>query len=112
MDNLIQQLEALTNNVVIGLEGMNYEELVNFVEEREKLVSQILFVSATICKPSDSQKRQLKFIMTHDAIIHRRMEEFKFEAEVGMQKINNSKLQNAAYERAYQTESLFFDKKK
>lgn len=112
MDNLIQQLEALTKNVVIGLEDMNYEELVDFIEQREKQVSQILSMSETVCKPTDSQKRQIQLIMTHDAVIQRRMQELKFEAEAGLQKINNSRLQHAVYERAYLAESLFFDKKK
>ncbi|TCZ76849.1 hypothetical protein E0485_12775 [Paenibacillus albiflavus] len=112
MDNLLQSLELATNDVITNLNTLDYEDFVKFVDQRGVVISQIVELSQSGCKLTAVQKEQLERILASDTPIRDRMQEIKLEAEVGLQKLNNGRLQHSVYEKAYSVESLFYDQRK
>jgi predicted AAA+ superfamily ATPase len=111
MDKLIPELQGLTNNILERLYEADFEELEAFVEERQRLVDdmirQISFQSA-----NDSQKLEITRILEQDSEIMARMNALRLEAQDWLQKRNQAKAQRNAYEAGYTPDSFLMDRKK
>lgn len=111
MDNLILELDQLTNSLISRLYETTYEELEGFVEERQKLIEAIGDTVA-FCQPNLEQKRAIGRIMEHDSAILARMNALRLEAQEWLHKRNQAKAQRSAYEAGYAPDSILMDRKK
>lgn len=112
MLNVIQDLHDKTKNLVLKLEGTEYEELIELVSEREKVLA---FCEEHWSEASqeykDKVREVLKSILDYDPVIVNRMQELKDEAEHGLKHFRKLKIQKHAYESQSSEHSMFFDKK-
>ncbi|WP_339220716.1 flagellar protein FliT [Paenibacillus sp. FSL H8-0332] len=111
MDNLLQELEKLTQTIINQLQFATYEELEAFVEQRQKLVEAI-GEEVENCQMTLAQKEVLRRILEHDPAIMARMNAHRLEAKDWLQKRNQAKIQRNAYETAYTPDSFLMDRKK
>lgn len=111
MDELILSLNQLTREMMSRLQEATYEELEDFVEERQKLVDAI--AEKVACSPSTpAQKREINRILENDNALLDRMNELRMEAKEWLQKRSQAKVQRSAYEAAYSPDSLLMDRRK
>ncbi|MEK3880380.1 flagellar protein FliT [Paenibacillus sp. FSL M7-0420] len=111
MDELTNELERLTKNLLAHLYDATYEELEAFVEQRQKLVEAI-GDEVENCQMTPAQKDVLRRILEHDPAIMARMNAHRLEAKDWLQKRNQAKIQRNAYETAYTPDSFLMDRKK
>ncbi|KGE20418.1 flagellar protein FliT [Paenibacillus wynnii] len=111
MDELIQQLDQLTNDILDRLHEAPYEQLEFFVEDRQNLVDSIAAMVSS-CQPTFAQKLAIRRIMEQDSAILARMNALRLEAQDWLQKRNQAKAQRNAYESGYAPESILMDRKK
>ncbi|NBI27741.1 flagellar protein FliT [Chengkuizengella marina] len=111
MDKLISQLEELTKQTFDQLNSMNYEQLEQFVQKREKIINQIKNIKISNEHKQKYQKL-IQNITQYDKQILEKMKKLKDEASQELHKIRSGKKQKTAYQNAYTADSVFFDKKK
>jgi hypothetical protein len=111
MDNLLQELEQLTQVMNHQLDDATYEELEAFVEQRQKLVEAI-GEEVENCQMTPAQKEILRRILEQDPAIMARMNAHRLEAQDFLQKRGQAKIQRNAYETAYTPDSFLMDRKK
>lgn len=111
MDELIDQLEKLTNTVLDQLDTASYEDMEQFVEERQKIIDSIdrLVQGGTLTK---HQKMRVQLLLQHDSTIIHRMQILKNEAQDWLQQRNVAKAQRNVYDSAYSPESILLDRRK
>lgn len=106
---LVEKLHGLTMKLVNELHKVTYEELLEFTEQREKIV---LSLEASNFVLDESQKKLILQIQSYDHTILKRMEFFKKEASDWLLRQGQIKNQQAAYQQGYSIDSLFIDNKK
>ncbi|MFC3747570.1 hypothetical protein [Paenibacillus sp. GCM10012306] len=111
MDKLIVDLNSLTQDIMNRLYDLAYEEIEEFVEERQKLVDSLVF-EVERGKPTSAQKLEITRILEHDPEIMARMNALRLEAQDWLYKRNQAKAQRSAYEAAYTPDSFLMDRKK
>jgi hypothetical protein len=111
MDNEINQLEEWTMAVLSRLETIQYEEMAELVEERQRLIEQLQLGSTTQEQMKQYQVR-ISSLLQQDESILRRMSELKTEATDGIKKINAGRVQKGGYDTNYNLDGILFDKKK
>lgn len=111
MDELINELDWLTEKISVHLDDATYEELEAFVEQRQILVERIE-QEVGKCQPTSAQKDAIRRILEHDPAIIARMNAHRLEAKDWLQKRNLAKIQRNAYETAYTPDSFLMDRKK
>lgn len=111
MDELIHSLDMLTREMMDGLQEVTYEELEDFVEERQKLVDSIT-QEVEICPATPAQKQEINRILSHDNELLDRMNALRQEAQNFLTKRGQAKVQRNAYETAYTPDSFLMDRKK
>lgn len=112
MDEVFDQLETLTKDLVDNIYQVDYLYLSEFVEIREQYLNDCKEI---LQEPVVAQKHrdQILRILSYDPIILERLAILKEEAFQGMQKTRMAKQQQNMYETtSYAPESHFFDKKK
>ena len=110
-DKLIIELKQLTQNIMERLYEVEFEELESFVDERQKLIDDIIRQFSLI-PASEAQKVEIERILHHDSEISARMNTLCLEAQDWLQKRNQSKVQRSAYEAAYTPDSFLMDRRK
>ncbi|MNW38006.1 hypothetical protein D3C74_150630 [compost metagenome] len=111
MDELLVHLEQMTQEFTIRLNETTYEEIEQFVEERQVKVDRILtFLESQ--SPTIEQKRKVKSILYNDQMISQRILQLKVEAQDWLLQRNMAKTQRIAYESAYSPESVLMDRRK
>lgn len=111
MDNLVLKLKHLTDKLVETLNKASYEEIEEFVQQREEIMTQLQtqkFTSSEL----DKNRETMKQILQHDQIILARMTVLKEEASQSINKISSGKIQKNAYDKSYSIDGVYFDKKK
>lgn len=93
------------------LQEATYEELVVFVEERQKLVDSIA-EKVAIYSSSAAQKQEINRILGYDNELLDRMNTLRQEAQNFLQKRGQAKMQRNAYEAGYTPDSILMDRKK
>ncbi|MEK3760779.1 flagellar protein FliT [Paenibacillus sp. FSL P4-0338] len=111
MDELINELDWLTEKLSVHLDDVTYEELEAFVEQRQNLVERIE-QEVEKCQPISAQKDAIRRILEHDPSIMARMNALRQEAQDFLQKRGQAKIQRSAYEAAYTPDSFLMDRKK
>ncbi|MGM1050435.1 MAG: hypothetical protein ACQEXX_30555 [Bacillota bacterium] len=111
MDNLILNLEKLSQSVVEQLDQITYEELVAFVESRQPILDEM---SALISNGALSQRQRdrIQELLHNDMLIEARMRSLKQEASDWLRQRDAAKIQRNAYESAYSVDSLLMDQRK
>ncbi|MBP2109953.1 flagellar protein FliT [Paenibacillus silagei] len=111
MDELIRNLDRLTGEMMDRLQDATYEELEDFVEERQNLVDSIT-QEVEFCPATQAQKQGINLILSHDNELLDRMNALRQEAQDFLQKRGQAKIQRNAYETAYTPDSFLMDRKK
>ncbi|WP_339267533.1 hypothetical protein [Paenibacillus sp. FSL R5-0470] len=111
MDNCILELNKITQDIINRLENCSYEELDDFVEQRQILIDQL---EQEIRKQSigEVQQNQILELLKADPMIIQRMQQLKNEAANWLQQREQAKAQRSAYEAAYTPDSFLMDRKK
>ncbi|AJE54070.1 hypothetical protein RE92_14285 [Paenibacillus polymyxa] len=111
MNEVLSQLEQLTQQFILRLNETNYEEVEIFVEVRQMKVDQL--VNALENSPmTEEQKMKLESILSYDALIDQRMQSLKQEAQNWLVQRNIAKSQRNAYESNYTPDSFLMDRRK
>ena len=111
MDEWFDRLEALTLGTAARLSVISEEELLELVEERDRILDQIR--SAELSEADKSKYRnQVDRIVQADRLILARMEQLRGQHEASMNRIHTAKRQNSAYDSDYTPGSVLFDKRK
>ncbi|TDF93485.1 hypothetical protein [Paenibacillus piri] len=113
MDRLITELEELTRQGLEQIEQMTYESVVEFIERRSRIIDDLANLNADKSEKLFFLER-VNRVIGYDPVFIQRMNELKEEARIHLAKLETGRVQRNAYdyESVYETESLFFDKKK
>ncbi|WP_248929447.1 hypothetical protein [Paenibacillus hamazuiensis] len=111
MDELVKELEELTLAFVAKLETAAEEEIVQFVEAREAIVSRMK-QSEYSSEELEKLGQRIQSVLSYDDSIKARMMTLKSEASAGLMKFDQARMQKNAYEANYAWESAFVDKRK
>ncbi|MEO3947298.1 flagellar protein FliT [Gorillibacterium sp. CAU 1737] len=111
MDELLDQLVRLTEGTLSRMGELTVEELEEWVDAREGLVSEILLQPPESFH-SEERRRTAQLELRLSAKLISRMEELRNEASQHLNKVGTARTQRSAYDVAYTPESFYFDKKK
>ncbi|HEY0826855.1 MAG TPA: flagellar protein FliT [Bacilli bacterium] len=111
MDKLIGELEQITLQCIEEIEASTYEQLIDFVEQREQMIDRLKNQPA---EAADKLKHQsaIQRILQYDAVIRVRMNKLKLEARVELDRISSGRKQKDRYSPSFNADAVFFDKKK
>lgn len=111
MDNCILELNKITQDIINRLDNCSYEELNDFVEQRQNLIDQL---EQQVRKQSIGviEQHQLRELLEADPMIIARMQQLKSEAAKWLQQREHTKTQRNAYDTAYTPDSFLMDRKK
>ncbi|MEF2968084.1 hypothetical protein V3851_19830 [Paenibacillus sp. M1] len=110
IDQLLKQLEQITKDFLDHSVDLEFEEVERFVGERQELVDKIVAEGASIALNSN-QKKALAEILKEDKPILSRMYQLRDDASDWLERNNQIKRQQIAYQNNYAADSYFFDKK-
>ncbi|WP_010278693.1 flagellar protein FliT [Paenibacillus senegalensis] len=111
MDNLISSLKTLTLDFVERVPTADFEEVEDFVKERERIVQQIR-KALEGHKSAEMYREPIADILRYDPVIQARMEELREEARQHLERSSKAKKQRAAYDPSWTPDAVLFDKKK
>ncbi|UNK18061.1 hypothetical protein MNQ98_27220 [Paenibacillus sp. N3/727] len=111
MDNLILNLEKLSQSVLEQLDQTTYEELVAFVESRQPILDEMSVIISNGAL-SQHQRDRIQKLLHNDMLIEARMRSLKQEASDWLRQRDAAKIQRNAYESAYSVDSLLMDQRK
>jgi hypothetical protein len=95
------------------LNCLTYEQLADYVEQREQLINQIQAMSqADVPVLSQENKDRLANVLLQDKVLLAKMHQFKAEAKLGLIKMGTARIQKEAYDVGFTPDSVFFDKRK
>jgi len=106
---MLEYLLQLSHELVSDLEHAEYEELEQFIEKRELVLTALQVKEAAF---SLANRKLIQSILEMDGQIAGRMQALQEEAAAELNKVRGSRLHRNAYESSYNGESLFFDQKK
>jgi hypothetical protein len=109
--DILQQVAALTAQVVQTLDAVSFEELEEFVEQRESLLAEF-HAELLPAGDRDQFKEQIHQILEHDQLISAKMLAFKQEAQRGIQKFQAAEKYKQTYDKEYTIDSIFFNRTK
>ncbi|MEK4113937.1 hypothetical protein ABIC86_004053 [Paenibacillus sp. DS2363] len=110
MDDLIRELEQLTQDIMLQIDEVSSDELELFVDKRQNIIDSILKQDQR--EASISQQARLKRIMDNDQTILMRMNSLKIEAKDWLIQRKQAKVQKNAYETSYAVDSIIVDTKR
>ncbi|WP_338707157.1 MULTISPECIES: hypothetical protein [Paenibacillus] len=110
MDDLIKELEQLTQDIMLQIDEVSSDELELFVDKRQNIIDSILKQDQR--EASISQQARLKRIMDNDQTILMRMNSLKIEAKDWLIQRKHAKVQKNAYETSYAVDSIIVDTKR
>ena len=105
MEQVLNEVLRETLRLLDDESEAEYEAFVELTNLRDQLLERVRQRPLL-----DKEKILLREILQHDDEMMRRMLILKREAEIGMQRLNNSKRQQGAYGNAGFSESIMFDK--
>ncbi|WP_310830494.1 hypothetical protein [Paenibacillus pedocola] len=111
MDDGIVRLVEITQSITNRLDTCSFEELEEFVEQRQILIDALgdRFSNQPF---SIEEQEQLKMLLRLDPAILERMQHLKSEAAKWLQQRELAKVQRNAYEGGYTRDSILMDRKK
>jgi hypothetical protein len=111
MDKQLEEIEKLTEALVLRLDQATAEDLLNYIEKRQLILDQILDIAGQQSINS-LQKEKLKAITRYDSQIAERMNYYRQEAADWLHQRKQAKLQRNAYEISYSPNSILMDRRK
>lgn len=111
MDRLILQLEELTNNLMGRLDEATYEEMEQFIVERQKVINSIE-ISLQDSTVTQQQKERALLLLKYDSAIMSRIQTLMNEARDWLQQRNTAKVQRNMYSSSYTPDSILMDQRK
>lgn len=113
MDKLITELEELTRQGLLDLSSMDYEQVDEFMDQRNLIVDEMLKMVPSL-REKIIYRGRIKAVLSHDQAFIARMTELKDEASLQLTKLDKGRTQRNAYDMdsAYDVGSVLFDKKK
>lgn len=105
------ELEQLTFSVTTNLNQLDFEQMQQFVEDRQLIVDEMNIVGAT-SQLTHEQSGKLANILKNDVVISQRMESLKEEAGSWLLQRQAAKSQRGAYEASYTPDSILMDYRK
>lgn len=111
MDELIAQLKQITEEVTAKIDEVTFEELEQFVAERDKMITSLQAMSLQ-AEATAEHRQTVQSILQQDTIIMARIQALKDEASQSIHKIAQGKSQRDVYESPYSMDAIYFDKKK
>lgn len=110
MDNPIVTLKYATDEIMRSLNELSYEELEQFIEDREKLINMLpdFFENHSITL---EDKNCLEYILSYDIALQDRMNHLKTEAANWLAQRSVAKSQRNAYDSKYSSDSVLMDKR-
>jgi glycyl-tRNA synthetase (class II) len=111
LNEVLSQLEQLTEKFILRLSETTYEEVEIFVEVRQMKVDQLLNVLENTSMTAE-QKQKLEYILSYDALINQHMQSLKLEAQKWLVQRKVAKSQRSAYETNYTPDSILMDRRK
>lgn len=112
MFDKIKQLRIETERLVQKWDEIDYEALINLVDQRDVLLEQLKANWDESHPRLNEMKNEIQLLTRYDAQILAKMQSFQAEAAQGMKHLQALKVQKNAYEPEHRIESLFFDEKK
>ncbi|OMF39672.1 hypothetical protein CXK86_07060 [Paenibacillus sp. BGI2013] len=110
MDDLIKELEQLTQDIMLQIDEVSSDELELFVDKRQNIIDSMLRQDQR--EASVLQQARLKKIMDNDHAILMRMNSLKIEAKDWLIQRKQAKVQKNAYETSYAVDSIIVDTKR
>ncbi|WP_245699803.1 hypothetical protein [Paenibacillus glacialis] len=102
----------MTESIINKLSVVTFEELSDFVDQRQLLIDQLKLLMESDEVLTSSNKDRIQNITKQDTCISNRMMELKIEAQDWLQQRNQAKVQRSAYEAGYSQDSILMDRKK
>lgn len=110
MDDLIKELEQLTQDIMLQIDEVSSDELELFVDKRQNIIDSMLRQDQR--EASVLQQARLKKIMDNDHAVLMRMNSLKIEAKDWLIQRKQAKVQKNAYETSYAVDSIIVDTKR
>ncbi|NHN33894.1 hypothetical protein [Paenibacillus agricola] len=109
-EDIVRHVELTTNQMVERLESASYEDLADFIEERDQLLAEFQRVQ----EPSDLAlyRSSILGILEQDKLLCAKMMVFKVEAQKAIEKFQAAEKYKQVYDKEYTIDSVFFNKKK
>lgn len=111
MADRLKALEELTQAMLNRLTLADYEELVEFVKQREQITEDLVH-SFHQSEPDPEEQQKLRELLDYDHQLTNHMYTMKLEASHWLINRNQAKVQRNAYESAYTPDSYLMDRKK
>jgi hypothetical protein len=105
------RLEQLSDRIVSRLDQVTVEELVEFVEQRDRLISELKLDAADEAAKAAARPIAER-ILRHDPVILEKLRALKDEAASAIGEISARRKQRQAYMAMYTPDGLYVDKKK
>lgn len=109
MDELLNELYEMTKITVGQLYSMSFEDLEQFVQSRQQLTDLIASKANEVGFLEEEQKSFLTRILSCDNEILSRMLSLKIEAKDWLERNQQIKVQQNAYQKAYSVDSYYID---
>ncbi|MDF2958961.1 MAG: hypothetical protein K0S39_696 [Paenibacillus sp.] len=109
-EEILFQVEVLTNSMVQGLESASYNDLVQFVDERDRLINELQ--EEPVSFNPDEYRARVLYILEQDKLLGAKMLTFKQEAQKSIEKFQRAEKYKQAYDKEYTMDSIFFNKTK
>jgi hypothetical protein len=103
---MMLELEVMTDKMVQVLDEATYLDLAEFVDERNRLLTELQTESLTVYKD------KIRHILEQDELIRAKMMEFKQEAAEAIRRFQSAEKSKQAYDKEYTIDSVFFNRRK
>ncbi|WP_261303497.1 hypothetical protein [Paenibacillus andongensis] len=110
MDKIVEAIVELTTQFVQGIEEIRYEDINPFLDQRERLLTQLKQGTWTP-EVVNKNKELLESITPLNIIIMAKIKEFKQEAAFQLGKMEQAKVQKQGYDVHYSSDAAYFDKR-
>ncbi|QLG38202.1 hypothetical protein HW560_08755 [Paenibacillus sp. E222] len=107
--HLVNKYSLLSNHTIVNLSELDEEQLLNYSEQRESIVNEIGSYRSLL---TDDMKAEIKQLLIGERVIVERMLAIKNEAAAWLEKRENIRSQQNAYQQSYSSDSLFIDYRK
>ncbi|WP_058300376.1 hypothetical protein [Gorillibacterium timonense] len=111
MSELLDRLLELTEDALGRLDLMAYEELEQWVNDREALISEIRMQPPESFRVEERRRKAQQELHLAAELIAR-MEDLREEASSHLNRVETARVQRSAYDVTYTPDSFFIDKKK
>ena len=115
MDEVVAKLEAMTNMFVEQLDTADIDSMIKFVEERQLLIDEFAKLreqAEFFAVMNEPMADRLRHILSYDTLINEKMHSLMNQTTKQLNKINQSRKREQAYNPAYSADAIYFDKKK